>query len=177
MVSAALKHNNNSSMFNLSDAREKNIEETQFDYIVIRKNLNRPVQHCSNVFLWFSQSEFVGNLNFSTIPSDRVFQKERFILKFALAEKYKSHFALLRGFFQFRKPPGLFISADRSDKSFAVEFSSDIEEKSIAFFETVFHWLYKEVRFKDVLKEVIRFEQKIHREQALLLSALQTTVR
>ena len=106
---------------------------------------------------------------------DKVFQKERFNLKFTLTEKYNSYFPLLRGLFQFRKPPGLIISSDRFDKSFLIEFSSDNEEKSIVFFEIVFHWLSKEVRFKEVLREVIRFEQEVSREQAILRRYLHTT--
>lgn len=177
MVSAAIHHNYNSGILNLANVEDKGLEETQFDYILIRRNPKNPVQDSNIVAQWFSKSEFVANLSFSEIPTDKIFPQERFHLKFNLAEKYNSYFPLLRGLFQFRKPSGLTISADRSDRSFSVEFNADIEEKSLVFFETVFHWLSKEVRFKEVLREVIRFEQKINREQVLLLSALQNAVK
>lgn len=177
MVSAVINPQYNSSILNVDHAEQNIIEETQFDYIIVRNNRKAPSQNTSSLAQWFAKSEFVTNLNFSTIPADKVFQRGRFNLKFKLTDKYNPYFPLLRGLFQFRKPHGLTISADRFDKSFLIEFTSDNEEKSIAFFATIFHWLSKEVRFKEVLKEVIRFEQKISREQTLLLSALQSAVK
>lgn len=177
MVSAIINHNYNSAILNLIGAKENGIEENQFDYIIIRRNPEASEQNSSSLFQWFAQSGFVTNLDFSSIPADKVFQKERFTLKFTLAGKFSAYFALLRGLLEFRKPSGLIISADRSDKSFAVEFTADSEEKSIAFFETIFQWLSKEIRFKEVLKEVIRFDQKIKGERALLASSLYSSLR
>lgn len=176
MVSAVIDQGHNPGISNFVDRQVTGIEETQFDYIVIRNN-SKPSQDRGNtVWQWFNQSDLVSRLSFKVIPADKIFHKERFILKFALAEKYASYFPLLKGLFGFRKPSGLNISSDRSDRSFVVEFSSDIEDKSVAYFTTIFRWLSKEVHFKAVLKEVIRFEQKVNREQSLLLSALQNAV-
>jgi hypothetical protein len=99
------------------------------------------------------------------------------VVKFELVEKYRTQFVLLRGLFAFRKPSGISVSSDRADNSFTVELPATVEKEAIAYFDSTFNWLTKEIRFKQVLKEVIRFESKVKHEQALLSSTLINSVR
>jgi hypothetical protein len=167
----------NFNILNFVDQKIRTKREPKFDHKVIRNDLKNIDQASANtVVKWFEQSGFVDVISLTVVPQGKLFYKERTILTFTLTEKYNTFFVLLRGLFGFKKPSGVTISSDRNDKSFAVEFQVSNKDEIIKYFETIFQWLSKEARFKEVLREVIRFEQKVNREQALLLSALQHSV-
>lgn len=173
-----LNGGHNFNILNLVTNKTKNNNESKFNLKLVRNDSNDAELNSKNsIVTWFERSEFVTDINVSIVPESRLFYKERVIVKFKLAEKYNSFFVLLKGLFGFRKPKGVSITVDRSDRSIIVELSSNNENETIAYFESTFKWLAKEARFKEVLKEVIRFEQKVNREQALLVSALQRSVR
>ncbi len=176
MISAIVNQEYNVNFLNILNQKEKNTGESNFNYRIIRNDSNYSAKE-NRIVQWLIQSEFVSGLTFTILPGGKLFHKERLNLKFSLPEKYNRHFILLNSFFLFRKPTGLLISSDRADKSFTVDVVLDNEKSIIAYFETIFGWLSKEIKFKAVLKEVIRFEKRFNHEQALLVSALQSAIQ
>jgi len=173
-----LNGGHNFNIINFVNSKTKNNNVSKFNLKLVRNDIDDVELNSKNsIVTWFERSAFVTDINVTVLPESRLFYKERVVLKFRLSEKYNSFFVLLKGLFGFRKPKGVSITSNRSDKSFTVELSSNNENESIAYFETIFKWLSKEARFKEVLKEVIRFEQKVVLEQALLVSSLQNSAR
>lgn len=125
-----------------------------------------------SIVRWLMASEIVTGLSIPSIPSGESFQREHIVLKFSLSEKYQREFSLLKGLFSFGKHQGFKVEADSSEKFFMVSILPEKEESSIEYFQRIFQWLVREVKFKKVIREIVRFEQKVQHEQALLLSIL-----
>lgn len=146
-----------------------------FDYILVRNNQAVALTARRTVAQKLEQTGFAANVNLTVLSPDKIFSDERLILHFSLPQKYKSQFALLRGMFAFRRPGGIHVNANPDDRSFTAEFQSKDESAAIAYFDFVFQWLAREVRFKTVLREIIDFQEKVNKEQALLVSSLKST--
>lgn len=173
-----LNNNLSSGLLNFLDRKTREENSSGFNYRIARPNPVNANSHEEDGFLdWLNNVEFVSVTNVSKISQNRIFYSDRLVVKFKLVEKYRAQFVLLRGLFAFRKPSGISITSDRVDNSFTVELQVSAEKEAAVYFDSTFKWLTKEIRFKQVLKEVIRFESKVKHEQALLSSTLINSVR
>ncbi len=130
---------------------------------------------------WLGQSKFLSKIDYKLIPAV-LYQEHAFsgqhnvVLTFALADKYASHFILLRGLFEFGKKHGITISSDRATKTFSIEVLSNQSTAILNYFETIFNWLAKEVHFKASLKEIIKFEDRVRAERTLVYRHLKLAI-
>jgi hypothetical protein len=126
---------------------------------------------------WLSKSKFVSKLSYN-LNASRAFNsnKHDVIFNFALAEKYANHFVLLRGLFDFHNIPSVSVYADRTNKSFRVELRGDDAVLIVEYFNFIFTSLAKEINFKQILKGIIKLEQRIKRERDLAYGSLRAAV-
>jgi hypothetical protein len=97
-------------------------------------------------------------------------------LNFSLADKYANQFILLRGLFEFNNIKDVTVTADRTTRTFKVVFNINQPTSIIEYFETIFNSLVKEINFKNILRGIIRLEERIKREQALAYETLRAAV-
>ena len=114
---------------------------------------------------WFGQLPTINRLQYSLISAGTLHKKERIVLKFVLADGYTTYFTLLRGLFEFGKQNNIAISSNHPEKSFTVEVGLDYPETAITYFENIFDWFAKEIRFKVALKKVMQWEKSVRNEQ------------
>jgi|GEM_PF-4590970 len=120
---------------------------------------------------FFEGSKILKRLSYTLIPAKN-YSEDRVILKFALADNFVGHFPLLRGLFGFGKAAHVVVDADSTDKTFVIEVSSGYAESVIPYFEKIFSWLTKEVKFKSALKQVIQLQKEVKRSQQEAFEAL-----
>ncbi|MEN2283721.1 hypothetical protein AAGF08_16375 [Algoriphagus sp. SE2] len=89
-----------------------------------------------------------------------------------LEKSFDSLFPLFRGLTSLGKPQSLTLTFSRESKSIFYTFSSDALPEVEYFFGRVLTLLQKEVKFKQVLKEVIENRNRFKSEQSLLRTAL-----
>jgi len=123
-----------------------------------------------------SQSRVISNLNYK-LEAPRAFGEKQYqvVLNFALAEKYASHFVLLKGLFEFHNIKALKVTADKAARTFSLEVAENAPEV-VSHVETILNLLIKEINFKTILRGIIRLEERIKREQALAYGALKASV-
>lgn len=110
--------------------------------------------------------------NLSVAKADAIFLFDRYNITFTLSNKFAGHFVLLRGLLEFSRPRTIKISANASDKTFHVELSENEADYFVSYVETILKSLLKEIKFKESLRALINFEQKVKREQVLLYANL-----
>lgn len=89
-----------------------------------------------------------------------------------LEKDFESLFPLFKGIAGLGKPSSLVLTFSNEDKSIFYTFESKRIREIEQFFTRVLTLLQKEVRFKQVLKEVIANRQRFKAEQSLLQSSL-----
>jgi hypothetical protein len=125
---------------------------------------------------WLSKVNYITGIQYSVIAAGQLYLKDRLIVKFTLKESYAPNFVLLRGLFEFGKPSGIIISANKTDKTFTLDVLSTEIENSLQYLETIFNWLAKEIKFKETLKEVILLKKEIRRKEALAYENLRSAL-
>ena len=123
---------------------------------------------------WLGKSKFINRVSYALVPTAE--NQHHVILNFALADSYAENFVLLRGLFDFGRPSFVAVTGDRTTQTYSVALSADEPVGVAEYFETIFNWLTKEIKFKVLLKEVVKFEQRIKREQALVYANLRAVV-
>jgi hypothetical protein len=137
-----------------------------------RNSLSQNEAGIPKLINWFGDVQFINALQYTVLPAGKLHYKDRLVLKFSLRADYDSHFILLKGLFEFGKSSSLFITANRTDKTFTVEVSAEQAEGSIAYFKNVINWFSREIKFKAALKQVIAWEQKVRGEQQAIIDNL-----
>lgn len=89
-----------------------------------------------------------------------------------LEKSFDSLFPLFRALISLGKPQSLSLTFSRDSKSVFYTFSSEALPEVEQFFDRVLTLLQKEVKFKQVLKEVIENRLRFKSEQSLLQNAL-----
>ena len=108
----------------------------------------------------------------SVAKADAIFPLDRYNITFTLPNKYTDHFVLLRGLLEFSRPRTIKIISSALDRSFYVEFSENQAEHFVTYLETILNSLVKEIKFKESLRALIIFEEKVKLEQAVLYANL-----
>jgi hypothetical protein len=153
--------------------QKKSIKNVKAHNTTLFRRDDNPEEPPRSLTSWLMASEVITGLSIPSIPSGESFLREDVVIRFSMNEKYRREFGLLKGLFSLGKYPGINVQADSSEKFFTVSLLKEREENSIEYFQQIFQWLVKEVKFKKVIREVVRFEQKIRQEQAMLLRLLQ----
>jgi hypothetical protein len=126
---------------------------------------------------WLTQSKIVGKLGYNLNAARALNNHQHEVtLNFSLADKYANQFILLRGLFEFNNIKDVTVTADRTTRTFKVVFNINQPTSIIEYFETIFNSLVKEINFKNILRGIIRLEERIKREQALAYETLRAAV-
>lgn len=137
-----------------------------------RRELAVPSQKLNATIQRLIKHDLLSVKSVSVAKADAIFLFDRYDLTFTLTKKYAGHFVLLRGLLEFSRPRTIKINSNTSDKSFRVEFSEKEADHIVSYIEAMLNSLLKEIKFKDSLRTLINFEQKVKREQALLYANL-----
>ena len=108
----------------------------------------------------------------SVAKADGIFPVDRYNITFALSNKFADHFVLLRGLLEFGRPRTIKIIPSARDRNFYVEFSGNDAGHFVTHLEAILNSLVKEIKFKESLRALITFEEKVKREQAVLYANL-----
>ena len=125
---------------------------------------------------FFEESKILKRLFYTFIPAGNLYLNDRVVLKFSLADEYAGHFILLRGLLGFGKPPHVLVVTEPTDKTFTLEVTSAYAESVITYFQKIFTWLAKEIKFKAALKEVIRLQQEARKIQQEAFEGLYASI-
>ncbi len=89
-----------------------------------------------------------------------------------LEKRFDALFPLFRGLVSLGKPSSLTLTFSKEEKSIFYSFSSEAQPEVEHFFARVLALLQKEVKFKQILKEIIENRLRFKSEQSLLQSTL-----
>jgi hypothetical protein len=89
-----------------------------------------------------------------------------------LEKNFDSLFPLFRGLISLGKPNSLSLTYSLEEKSIFYSFKSESQVEVEQFFSRVLVLLQKEIKFKQLLKEVIENRSRFKSEQSLLQSSL-----
>ena len=172
MTSTAVHAGNDQpiNFFNLFISSKRPDNKTSGDYTrrdIVDDSLQR----------WFERSNIIKPVTFKAIPAGEIFGADQVIVKFSLRDLYQDQFVLLRGLLEFSRPKEISISSNNSEKTFQLHIGKDKVSAITAYMERILDLLVKEIRFKESLKAVIRFEQATRLEQSRLYRELQTTIQ
>jgi hypothetical protein len=126
---------------------------------------------------WFKNSNVIEPVTFKSIPAGEIFGADQVIVKFRLADLYEDQFVLLRGLLEFSRPKEISISSNNSEKTFQFHIGRDKVLAITTYLDKILALFAKEIRFKESLKAVIRFEQATRLEQSRLYRELRTTIQ
>jgi hypothetical protein len=125
---------------------------------------------------FFEESKILKTLSYTRIPAGKLYLNDRVILKFSLAKGYENHFVLLRGLLGFGKPPHVLVVAEPVDRTFVIEVTSEYAESVVLYFQKIFTWLAKEIKFKVALKEIIRLQEEARKIQQEAFEGLYASI-
>jgi len=172
MTSTAVHAGNDQpiNFFNLFVSSKRTANKTQ-DEITDRDVVDDSFQR------WFERSNVIKPVTFKTIPAGEIFGADQVIVKFRLGDLYQDKFVLLRGLLEFSRPTEISISSNNSEKTFQFHIGRDKVLAITTYLDKILDLFAKEIRFKESLKAVIRFEQAIRLEQSRLYRELRTTIQ
>lgn len=93
-------------------------------------------------------------------------------VKFGLAGMASSHFPILRALIALGRPSTFTIQSDGNKRSFTVRFSADQEAEVKSYLHLVLSLIRAEVRFRQVLRQVLVNQEKFEMEERLLFRNL-----
>ncbi len=125
---------------------------------------------------WINNTSILTVVEATTLPTGRFFKNDRLVVRFQLAHGYQNNFGLLRGLFGFTRPKNLEISSIFVDRVFELQLSANETGTITRYLEEILVSIKSEIRFKESLKTVIDFEQRVRKEQAKVYSALKPSV-
>jgi hypothetical protein len=126
---------------------------------------------------WFERSNVIEPVTFKAIPAGEIFGADQVIVKFSLRDLYQDQFVLLRGLLEFSRPKEISIATNNSEKTFQFHIGRDKVLAITTYLDKILDLFVKEIRFKESLKAVIRFEQATRLEQSRLYRELRTTIQ
>ena len=126
---------------------------------------------------WFDKSSMLEPVALKSIPTGKIFQSDRVIVKFKLSGIYDDHFVLFRGLLDFNRPKWISVSFNNSERTFELFVGIDQATVVTDYLDLVLTSLIKEINFKKSLKTILRFEESVRVEQSRLYKALQTSSR
>lgn len=96
-------------------------------------------------------------------------------ISFQLSGLNNQQFTLLKGMLEFSKPSGIRVYSNRDEHAFLLNFPGKQPEEAVAYLSAVLRSFEKEIRFRSLLREIIRVEQQMNITRSLLYRNLQET--
>src|SRR5687767_7717336 len=87
------------NFFNILVGAKKSIPE--HDSVSL---LSSKTEKENSLLHWLQKSDVFTTLEFKTIQAGEIFQTDLLIVKFTTSDRYRDHFVLLRGLFEFSRP-------------------------------------------------------------------------
>ena len=110
------------------------------------------------------------------VPAGALFVSNKYIVRVKLLPEFSKSFVLFRGLLEFSRPKSVTIVSYSKDEIFEIEILETQIEYILSYIETMVGWLIREIRFKEALGAIIRFEKRVKQEQASLYSKMQAAV-
>lgn len=102
----------------------------------------------------------------------------RIRLSIQIAEKFRKHFALIRGLMEFHRPKHFSFEYQFSQKTLEIDIEGKQLTELLIFFDLILTLITEEIRFKGALKLVLEFEDRYKKAQSEIYAQLkQPTVR
>lgn len=147
-----------------SPLKKSSSSEENFTFHSI--SINTKSDSISTGFMdWFIENDFVqleGHLAQAKEGIHEVY--------FSLSGNAAAFYPLMRGIIFSGQPSSLVLQANHSSRNFTLRFQQDGEARE--YLSKVFGILYREIRFKQVLRKVIANEEKFKLEERLLFNEL-----
>lgn len=124
---------------------------------------------------WINNTAVLTVVEATALPIGELFKNDRLVIRFQLVQGYQHHFGLLRGLFGFTRPKNLEISSIFTDRVFEFQFSANETRTIIRYVDEKLASIKKEISFKESLRAVVDFEQRVRQEQTKLYSALKSS--
>jgi hypothetical protein len=122
-----------------------------------------------------SDSQALSVLSFKVIPAGKLFVSNKYLIRVKLTEQFATNFVLLRGLLEFSRPKNITISSRAKEQTFEIEVLETQVDHLLTYVQTILGWLIKEIKFKESLKAIIKFENRVKQEQAILYSNMRSS--
>jgi len=139
---------------------------TQDQYLQISDNTNFLVtEDNSQPSQKDVSTSFVGDGLFNEVSP--LFYRTRVRLSFSLAEEFRSLFIVTKGLIEFYRSKDFLFYYNREQRTIETDIEISQLTELRQFLKKVSAWLKEEIRFKDALKKVLKFEAeyKLQKEE------------
>lgn len=158
------------------------LPETRYELdrpeLFISKGQKRQQRTSGNLLTeWLERSPLLFPVQSFSLPAGNTFFPDQLLLKFRLREEYQHNFVLLRGLLEFSRPKKIVITANNSERTFEMWLTNDQAPDIIHYLEAIITRLLSEIKFKASLKMIIKYEERVRREQENLYKALGASMR
>lgn len=142
---------------------ESTLPASHFQTISRRRKSDEDV---SSLLEWIGTQE---NISFQQKSDDTDQATE---IAFSLAGSSSEYFPLLRALIALGQPLTFIIQAVSGSRTFVLQYAADQESEVKGYLSKVFSLINAEIRFKQVLRNVIANQERFEREERLLFNSL-----
>lgn len=147
----------------------KSSSEGNFSFQSVSRN-EKIDSHSMSLLDWIHQN---GNITIEGLVENSIDQKTGLKeIQFSLSGKLVAFYSLLRGIAASGQPQSLWLQTNHKEKTFTFKFDASAEEGAKEFLTKVLKILEDEARFKQVLRKIIKNQEKFKLEEKLLLNEL-----
>ena len=152
-------------------------DRLNYNFVNLFRSSNRrefPIssQNVNPVIYRLVKHELLSIKTLSVSKADEIFLFDRYNITFTLSDKFANHFVLMRGLLEFSRPGKIKIISNVNDRSFHVDISERDADDLLTHLEITLNALVKEIKFKESLRALINFEEKVKQGQARLFASL-----
>lgn len=104
-----------------------------------------------------------------------LYYRTRVRLSFALSEDFHAHFVMMKGLIEFYRSKGFTFQYNFKQRAIEIDIEVSQITELQQFLKKISIWLKEELRFKDALKRVLKFENQYKLERAAVYSSLRNT--
>lgn len=122
-----------------------------------------------------ARTHAISIVSFKAIPAGKLFVSSKYNIVVKLTAPFANNFVLLRGLLEFSRPKNIRIASCLNNQTFEIEVLETQVDQLLSYIETILGWLVNELKFKETLKTIIKFESRVKQEQTILYSQLRTS--
>jgi hypothetical protein len=122
-----------------------------------------------------AHSQTLSIVSFKVIPAGKLFVSNKYLITVKLTEQFATNFVVLRGLLEFSRPKNITMSSRTKDQTFEIELLETHADHFLTYIQTILGWLINEIKFKQALKAIIKFENRVKQEQAILYSNMRSS--
>lgn len=109
------------------------------------------------------------------VPSALFYYEDRVRITLTLRAPYETHYVLVKGLLEFHRLKDFLFTFNRNERTIDVGIHKKDIKKLHEFLFQVSLWLDKEIQFKSVLKDILKFE-RVYKEKMKEVYSLQRAV-